>query len=188
MERRRQNRVQLRIPCELRSNGRTVSATLLDLSEGGLSVRLAEEELEQGTPTVVILAMPRGEQLMVESLVWHSRRLKPRRDEKAALVVGLVVANPSEAYLKLVADHDKARTARPRPAVPVPAPAPGAATPAPATAPTPVVGPVWRVRLQLSGSPRSRTILVETENAQDAAVQALEEAGAGWIVLEVTEA
>ena len=61
MDRRRQNRVQLRTPCELRANGRTVSATLLDLSEGGLSVRLVEdEELEQGTPTVVILGLPRG--------------------------------------------------------------------------------------------------------------------------------
>jgi PilZ domain len=186
MERRRQNRVQLRIPCELRANGRTVSATLLDLSEGGLSVRLVEEELEQGTPTVVVLGLPRGEQVMIESLVWHSRRLKPLRNEKTALAVGLVVANPSEAYLELVAEHNKTRTEHPRPAAPSPPRA--APPPARAAAPTTSVGPVWRVRLQLSGSPRSRTILVETEKAEDAAAQALEEAGAHWIVLEVTEA
>jgi PilZ domain-containing protein len=186
MERRRQNRVQLRIPCELQANGRTLSATLLDLSEGGLSVRLVEEELEQGTPTVVILGLSRDERLTIESLVWHSRRLKPLRNEKAALAVGLVVANPSEAYLKLVAEHNKTRTERPRPAAPSPTPA--APTPPRAAAPTPLVGPVWRVRLQLSGSPRSRTILVTTEKAEDAAAQALEEAGASWIVLEVTAA
>jgi hypothetical protein len=186
MDRRRQNRVQLRIPCELRANGRTVSATLLDLSEGGLSVRLVEEELEQGTPTVVILGLPRGEELVIESLVWHSRRLKPLRNEKAALAVGLVVANPSDAYLKLVADHNKTRTGRPEPAAP--SPPPTVSKPAGAVAPRTTVGPVWRVRLQLSGSPRSRTILVQTEKGEDAAGLALEEAGAGWIVLEVTEA
>jgi len=153
-ERRRQNRVQLRTPCELRANGRTISATLLDLSEGGLSVRLVEdEELEHGTPTVVIVTLARGQHLMIESLVWHSRRLKPRRSEKAPWVFGLVVANPSEAYLKLVAEHAEARTARSRPAV-SPQP-PVAPTPSPAAAPPPTVGPVWRVRLQLSGSPRS---------------------------------
>jgi len=228
MDRRRQNRVQLRAPCEVQANGRTLTATVLDLSEGGLSVRLSEEELEQGTPTLVTLALPRGERLTIESLVWHSRRLKPRRDEKAALVVGLVVANPSEAYLKLVAERDKARTARspsgarPRPlstAAPAPlpcsAPAPSAPiapasaestapasavsdasaqptppapAPSPAAAPTPGVSLVWRVRLQLSGSPRSRTILVETENAENAAARAIEETGASWIVLEVVEA
>lgn len=180
MERRRQNRVQLRTPCELQANGRTISATLLDLSEGGLSVRLAEEEeLEHGTPTLVVFALPRGERLTVESLVWHSRRLKPRRNEKAAWVLGLVVANPSEKYLELVAEQTKVRTARPRSA---------AAPRSPAAAPTPAVGPLWRVRLQLSGSPRSRTILVETESAESAATRALDEAGASWIVLEVTKA
>jgi hypothetical protein len=206
MERRRQNRVQLRAACEVRANGLTLSATLLDLSEGGLSVRLLEEELEHGTPTLVTLALPRGERLTIESLVWHSRRLKPRRDEKAALVVGLVVANPSEAYLKLVAERDKVRAARSRPAArprppsaaaqaPLP-PAPSAAAaaasasdaPPPAEPAPPAVGLVWRVRLQLSGSPRSRTILVETENAENAAARAMEEAGEGWIVLEVVEA
>jgi hypothetical protein len=47
MERRRQRRIKWRSSCELRANGRTVSATVLDLSEGGLSVRLVNEELEQ---------------------------------------------------------------------------------------------------------------------------------------------
>jgi len=35
---------------------------------------------------------------------------------------------------------------------------------------------------------RSRTILVETENAENAAARAIEETGASWIVLEVVEA
>ena len=95
---------------------------LMDFSEGGLSVRLQEEELEQGTPTLVVLPLPRGEQLTIESLVWHSRRVKPRRDETAALVVGLVVANPSEAYLKLVAERERSRALRVRPAAPTPSP------------------------------------------------------------------
>lgn len=193
----------MRTPCEVRSNGRTVTATLVDLSEGGLSVRLTEEqELEQGSPTVVILALARGEQLLVESLVWHSRRLKPARNEKAAFLVGLVVANPSEAYLSLVAQHDKLRPGRSQPAVAAPATpsvaapvsadvaAPAStkvAGPAPAEVSTPTVGSRWRVRLQLAGSPRSRTMLVTTEKAEDAAAQALKEAGARWIVLEVTE-
>jgi len=166
-------------------------ATLFDLSEGGLSVRLTEEqELEQGTPTVVILALPRGERLMIESIVWHSRRLKPVRSEKAAFLVVAVLSNPSEAYLKLVAKHDKVRPPPPQPAVaalaPALTPAPSS-TAAPAADPIPTAGSVWRVRLQLSGSPRSRTILVTTENTENAAARALNEAGAGWIVLEVTE-
>ena len=48
MERRRQRRIKWRSSCELRANGRTVSATVLDLSEGGLSVRLVKLE-QQGT-------------------------------------------------------------------------------------------------------------------------------------------
>jgi hypothetical protein len=185
MERRSQKRVQLRIPVELRVNGRTLSATLLDLSEGGLSVRLAEEELEQGTPTEVMLATPKGELLTVESLVWHSRRLRPRQNETVAWVLGLVVANPSDAYLKLVG-RQGSKGVRPRTSTAPPAPEPPA--PTPRTAAQARVGPVWRVRLRLSGSPRSRTLLVESKNTQDAAARALEEAGAGWIVLEVTEA
>ena len=54
--------------------------------------------------------------------------------------------------------------------------------------PSAMVGPAWRIRLQLSGSPRSRTILVETESADDAAERAREIAGADWIVLEVEKA
>jgi hypothetical protein len=183
MDRRRQNRVRLCTPCELQANGRKFAGTLVDLSEGGLSVRLPGEELENGTPAVVVLTLPRGERLIVESLVWHSRRLKPSRNEKSVWMVGLVVANPSEAYLKLVAERSEVRaTRRPSPQ------APGAAAPSPAAAPEAMVGPAWRVRLQLSGSPRSRTILVETESAEDAAARALEIAGAHWIVLEVAKA
>jgi hypothetical protein len=37
MDRRRENGLQLRIPCEVQSNWRTFPATLLDLSEGDLS-------------------------------------------------------------------------------------------------------------------------------------------------------
>jgi hypothetical protein len=186
MERRSQKRVQLRIPVDLRVSGRTLSATLLDLSEGGLSVRLAEEELEQGTPVEVILAKPKGEPFAVESLVWHSRRLKPRKGETTAWVLGLVVANPSDAYLMLVSEQGS-KGVRSRASPPAPAPearmAPKPHGPAQAPA-----GPLWRVRLQLSGSPRSRTLVIESQNTQDAAVRALEEAGADWIVLEVTEA
>jgi len=185
MERRRQKRVQLRTACELRTDGRSLPAILLDLSEGGLSIRLQEEELEQGTPAVVVLPLPRGEQLMVESLVWHSRRVKPGRDEKNALVVGLVVANPPEAYLELVAQRDRIQPPRSRPATAAPSPA--APTPAPEP-PKRIPGTLWRVRLQMSGSPRSRTIQIETEDAEAAAARALEESGLSWIVLEVTEA
>jgi len=186
MERRRQKRLPLRTACELRTNGRVLPAMLMDFSEGGLSVRLQEEELEQGTPTLVVLPLPRGEQLTIESLVWHSRRVKPRRDETAALVVGLVVANPSEAYLKLVAERERSRALRVRPAAPTPSPP--VPTSSPSDPPKPRVAPLWRVRLQLSGSPRSRTVLVETEQAEDAAARAREESGPGWIVLEVTQA
>jgi hypothetical protein len=59
---------------------------------------------------------------------------------------------------------------------------PDASEPAPLAA-----GPSFRVRLRLSGSPRTRTLIVSAADAGEARERARQQAGAQWVVLDLVK-
>jgi hypothetical protein len=74
---------------------------VLDISEGGLSVH-TQLDVEQGEPLLVRIEVPRGDDLDLETIVWHIRRGRRRDNGEPSNLLGLMVSDAPAAYLKLL--------------------------------------------------------------------------------------
>ncbi len=101
MERRKSTRIQRRFLCEIAGARGKATGGVLDLSEGGLSVR-TECEFKQGDPLRLRLQPPGCAEVRVEALVWHVRRVRLRRSGEVRWVLGLMRSMASDPYSKLV--------------------------------------------------------------------------------------
>ena len=99
MERRKSARVCFRFPCEIFGPGSGASGTVLDLSEGGLSIRTAFEA-DQGESLTIRFQAPNGEAIEVDALLWHVRRLRDREGGEGIRVLGLMISSACEAYAR----------------------------------------------------------------------------------------
>ncbi len=176
MERRKYSRIRCRFPCEIVGPAGRASGTVLDLSEGGLSVRAALK-IDQGESLVVRFQAPGGEAIEVEALIWHARRVRDRATGEDSRVLGLMVSDACEAYSRLV-PHTQA-------------PSPEASMPSEESAPEAVgsgelVG--FRIRVQQSAGPRTRILTLSAESGEEARALAATHLGDDWDVLEVLTA
>jgi hypothetical protein len=183
-ERRREERIKVRFPCELAFGRKRVAGTVLDLSAGGLSVE-SEGRADQGQ-TVYVQLQPKGQaSIDVEALVWNVRRFKHRGSGKAAMRLGLVLSDAPDEFLELLKAKAPPAPDRPRkPAPPVETAEPPPPEPEEEPEP-PVEERRFRARVKQSATTRTRVILVFATSAEDAEAKALAEAGDGWILLEV---
>ncbi len=101
-ERRANPRTQCRIPCEVQSSSNRAGGTVLNASEGGLSVRTTIEA-QEGDVLLLHLSVP-GERecLELESFVWSTRSARGRSRGKRFSVLGLMISKAPEAYFKLL--------------------------------------------------------------------------------------
>ncbi len=101
-ERRANPRTKCRIPCEIQSSSDCADGTVLDVSEGGLSVQTTIEA-QEGDVLLIHLNVP-GEQerLELESFVWRTRSSRGRSTGKRFSVLGLILSKAPEAYFKLL--------------------------------------------------------------------------------------
>ena len=197
-ERRKEERIKVRFPCDLAFGRRRASGMVMDLSAGGLSVA-ADKMLDQGE-NVFVRLHPKGRpSIDVEALVWNVRAVKSGGKGKAVARLGLVLSEAPDEFLELLKSKTPARVAKPRP------PARSAKSAKPAkrrsrepdvamevepeavlVTPPPPAERRFRARVKQSGGNRTRTILVFATSAEDAAEKALAEVEPGWILLEIS--
>ena len=102
-DRRRVNpRTRCRIACEVQSSSNRAGGTVLDVSEGGLSVETTIEA-EEGDVLLVHLLVP-GERecLELESIVWRTGSVTDHRTGERFSVLGLLLSKAPEVYFKLL--------------------------------------------------------------------------------------
>ena len=191
-ERRKEERIKVRFPCDLAFGRKRASGMVMDISAGGLSVA-ADKMLDQGE-SVFVRLHPKGRpSIDVEALVWNVRAVKRGGKGKASARLGLVLSEAPDEFLELLKSKAPAPVAKPR----RPARSARRRSPEPATAkeaepetvlktPPPPAERRFRARVKQSDTTRTRTILVFATSAEDAAEKALAEVEPGWILLEVT--
>ncbi len=169
-ERRKEERIKVRFPCDLAVGSEHVSGMVMDLSAGGLSVA-SDKSADQGEGVFVRLHPKGRPSIDLEALVWNVRSVKSRGKGKAVARLGLVLSEAPDEFLELLKSKAPTRVAKRR-------------TPEPATAPPPAERR-FRARVKQSDTTRTRVILVFAASAEDAGEKALTEAGTGWGLLEV---
>ena len=101
-ERRANPRTQCRIPCEVQSSSDRADGTVLDVSEGGLSVQTTIEA-QEGDVLLLHLHVPgQQEPLELESFVWSTRSVRSRSTGERFSVLGLMISKAPGAYFKLL--------------------------------------------------------------------------------------
>jgi hypothetical protein len=173
MERRKSPRIKCRFPCELSGSRLHGPGTVLDMSEGGLSV-LTALEIDQGESLTVRFQAPGIGAVAVEAMVWHSRRVRDRATGDNSCALGLMVSRASEAYSRLVA--------------------PSGASPA-ESADASVLNDAdevcgdalgsYRIRVKERASPRTRILTLSATSDEEARALAITHLGEEWEVLEV---
>jgi hypothetical protein len=167
VEQRRRNRVKRRITCELIVDGKRQSGIVLDVSAEGLFVQTAVTA-PPGTVIDVRLAATRTTpEIALRARVARGMRVPPRLASVAAGGLGLrVFQAPPEFGQLLVGEqgigHAPVSERKPEPK-----------------------GQRYRVRLQASGSTRSRIVSVECAGEAEARSRGLSVVGSGWEVVEV---
>ncbi len=105
-ERRTNPRAKCRIPCEVQSSSDRADGTVLDVSEGGLSVQTTIEAHE-GEVLLVHLHVPEEQEcLELESIAWHTRSVKDRSTGERFSILGLILSKAPEAYCKFLRDRE----------------------------------------------------------------------------------
>ncbi len=179
MERRSSPRVKAHFPCEIRRSKDRASGTVLDMSEGGLSVE-SQLSVGAGDPLVVRLQLPhQRESLELEATVWHVRRTKHRRSGERCWILGLLLTKAPDAYLELLPNGNTEEL-----------PASGATTePGTTERERPRAEPdglqPFRIRVKLCSEPRTRLLTLSAESEAEAQALALTELDDEWEVLEV---
>jgi hypothetical protein len=182
----RRRRVRCRLPCEvLVERGRSVRASVLTLSEGGLSVAVLLE-VDQGDPIRLRIAPQRGARAVtVDGIVWNTRPASRSNPNGGLRMVGCVVSDPPAPFIELL-DEVQQRSA-PRVRTPTPRPSrpeiefdlPRSRAPLPPPKPEPDESlPCFRVRLKQVGGPRTRVLSVRAHSAAQAEERAREELAA----------
>lgn len=185
-ERRKEDRIKVRFPCDLAFGRKSTSGTVLDLSPGGLSVAV-DSKADQGDNVFVCLHPKGRSSIDIQALVWNVRRINGRGKRKASARLGLVLSEAPDEFRDLL----KSKT--PPPAA-EPARAAASAESVESRSPEPEIEQEaeappaergFRARVKQPATSRTRSILVFAESAEDAEEKALAEAGAGWSLLEV---
>ncbi len=101
-ERRANPRTKCRIPCEVQSSSDRADGTVLDVSEGGLSVQTTIEAEEGDVLLVQLLVPGERECLELESIVWRTQSVRDRRTDECFSVLGLMLLKVPEVYFKLL--------------------------------------------------------------------------------------
>lgn len=189
-ERRKYPRIRTKFPCDLHLAGRSVKATVRDLSEGGLSILVDVEDPEQGDPVAVTLHPPRRKSVELSCTFWHSRRVRVVGEGRSTAHLGLVLSSPSDEYFELVVALRGVNPVRAsdatEPSLKKP-PAPAAKANG-SIVPNETALRQFSVRVKQDGGPRSTRLIVGARDIKDAEARALAEVGDGWIALDVKRA
>lgn len=183
MERRTKPRAGCRIPCDIARRGERGSGTVMDVSEGGLSVH-TELAVEQGETLELHFRLPSGETVDLEAMVWHLRRARRRDGGQAVWLLGLMIAKAPDAYLDFV-PRSRPRRAREAAGGPAGTAAPDEDPAVTTDASTPLRD--FKIRVKARSGPRSRTLCLTAASRDEAVDLARTELGSDWEILEARE-
>jgi PilZ domain len=179
VEHKRAKRVKRRITCELVIDGKRQSGIVLDVSATGIFVQTAVSSAVGQDVEVHLAATRTTPELTLRARVARGRRVPPQLLAAAAGGLGLRVIDPPPGFAQLIVADDEA------------APAPGRSSPPvtkPPQSPKPdVVKRRFQVRLQATGSTRSRSVTVQCSDPKTAGAEACAVVGRGWSVVDVSE-
>lgn len=170
MERRRMPRIRCSVACSLVVDGKSVEASVRNVSDAGLGVDAPLASAHEGDSVAVSLKPPGCAQIRLRATVWHARAVRRARGGEPFAQLGLVLSEANDDYFRFLASLRPARSEDS---------GLGAARPA---------GCRFAVQVARSESSRTRRILVMARDAEAAAARALAEAGTGWSVVEVRPA
>jgi len=177
MEKRKSERVRCRFDCEVARRSERAAGTVVDISEGGLSVQ-TQLEAEQGDALAVRIRHPREGALELETIVWHVRKARQRQTGEVCFFLGLVLSKAPDAYLELLPRASHTAPAEPAPQVESRELPPGEEARS---------LHAFRVRLKARSGPRTRLLTLDAPSSDGAGSLALAELGDDWEVLEVRE-
>ena len=178
MERRKSERAQCRLGCQLVRPHEQGPGIVLDISEGELSVQ-TQLEVEQGTALAVRIQLPNEGWLELETLVWHVRKGRHRETNELRIVLGLMLTKAPDAYFELL---PPATQTQPSP------PADEVESRQPALAGDSSSLCAFRVRVRARSGPRTRELSLSAESDDEARSLAVAELGRDWDVLEIRKA
>lgn len=166
-------RFRKRVPCTLRTAGRSHTGMVLNLSRGGLFVQTSAH-VAPGADVSVELNVPPSSRIPLGARVVWRRVVAPQLRTVSQGGFGVRIENASEEYYRflsgLLGSEAGAASAR----------APAAAAPPEPEAET---GPAFRVRLKHATGPRTRCLTLRAASAEEAGRKALARAGSEWRVL-----
>lgn len=161
-------RFKKRVPCRLEVTGSSHSGMVLNVSRSGLFVQTTAGA-SPGETVHLALAMGVSDPLHLHARVVWRRVVAPHLRTVSTGGMGLHIQYASDAWFGFVAGLAEGAPA-------------DASEPAPLAA-----GPSFRVHLRLSGSPRTRTLIVSAADAGEARERARQQAGAQWVVLDLVK-
>jgi hypothetical protein len=180
LDQRRGKRVKRRITCELVVDGKRQAGIVLDVSASGLFVQTAVTASVGKEVEVHLAATRTSPELTIRARVARGLRVPSQLLASAGGGLGLRVLDPPPAYAQLVGGDEEAVPSQGRSA-------PAAAAPQPKSSKRIPVQRRFRVRLQATGSTRSRLITVQCPDAKTARTEACKIVGPGWDAVEVSE-
>lgn len=175
MEKRKSERTRCQFGCKVTLRSESAAGTVVDISEGGLSVQ-TQLEGEQGDALTVRIQHPREGVVELETIVWHVRKVRQRQTGEIGFVLGLVLSKAPEAYLGLLPGTKDTAPAKPAPQVETSEFPPGEEA---------SDLDEFHVRLKSRSGPRTRLLNLDAPSSDEARSLALEGLGDDWEVLEI---
>jgi hypothetical protein len=158
-------RFKKRLPCRLRAPGGAASGMVLNVSRGGLFVQTSAAA-SPGETVHIDLGVDDVVPLAVDACVVWRRVVGAHLRSVSTGGFGARIQYAPDAWFGFLSGLA------------------GSEVDAPASARV-AVGAVYRVRLRLAGSPRTRILVVECRDEAAARERALAVAGAQWVVLDL---
>jgi hypothetical protein len=157
-------RFKKRVPCRLRAPGGSGSGMVLNVSRGGLFVQTSAAA-SPGETVHIDLGVDDRVPLGVDACVVWRRVVGAQLRSVTTGGFGARIQYAPDAWFGFLSGLAGSEVEAPRPERPA--------------------GGVYRVRLRLAGSPRTRIVVVESADEAAARERAREVAGAQWVVLDL---
>ncbi|MEN8182288.1 MAG: PilZ domain-containing protein [Myxococcota bacterium] len=165
------SRYRKRVPCELEVESGRHPGMVLNVSRGGLFVQTRARARPGDRVRLALNPTRQRGSIDLEARVVWKRVSTPQFQSVTQGGIGLEIHQASNAWYAFLAHVAEPARAEPSKA------AAGAPDPAEATR--------FRVRVSQTGGPRSRTLVVQGSDEDDARSRALETSGSGWDILEI---
>ena len=169
-EQRQSPRTLCRLHCRIRRGRDRIRARVLDVSEGGLCV-LSPIELPRGQSLEVEIDLPGHGIVNVQGDVWHTRITKSPVTRRISWSAGLILTKSDYTYSRLFTSTSKTDRLQP-------------ITSSGLTETEEGLN-VFRVRVQIEGTPRTRILTFSAATEEEARAVATEDLEDPWSIVEI---